>query len=129
LFVYNAIWVCCNPSFGLATKAKGLQGCEPRESLGVTSHILGNVGSVREWTLTLPRQLPFWEMESWWILEILENNLRGQNSMGLWRFLYHWKALETEMFKMGSHCSFGHLKQNLWLKERSGVKLPIWFPT
>jgi hypothetical protein len=25
------------------------------------------------------------------------------------------------MFKMGSHYSFGHLKQNLWLKERSGI--------
>ncbi len=26
---------CCNPSFGLATKAKGLQGCEPRKNPGV----------------------------------------------------------------------------------------------
>jgi hypothetical protein len=34
---------CCNPSFGLVTKAKGLQGCRPRESPGVTSHILRNV--------------------------------------------------------------------------------------
>jgi hypothetical protein len=25
--------------------------------------------SVREWTLTLPRQLPLWEMESWWTPE------------------------------------------------------------
>jgi hypothetical protein len=29
---------CHNPSFGLATKAKGLQGCGPRGSPGVTSH-------------------------------------------------------------------------------------------
>jgi hypothetical protein len=28
---------CRNPSFGLVTKAKGLQGCRPRGSLGVTS--------------------------------------------------------------------------------------------
>jgi hypothetical protein len=28
------------------------------------------------------------------------------------------------MFKMGSHCSFGHLKHKLWPKERPGVKLP-----
>jgi hypothetical protein len=33
-----------NPSFGLATKAKGLQGCKPRESPGVTSHTPGSVG-------------------------------------------------------------------------------------
>jgi hypothetical protein len=33
------------------------------------------------------------------------------------------------MFKMGSHCSFGHLKHKLWPKEGPGVKLPVWFPT
>jgi len=26
--------ICCNPSFGLATKAKGLQGCGRKESSG-----------------------------------------------------------------------------------------------
>jgi hypothetical protein len=35
---------CCNPSFGLTTKAKGLQGCGPRESPGVTPYTLGSVG-------------------------------------------------------------------------------------
>ncbi len=35
---------CCNPSFGLVTKAKGLQRCGPRRSPGVTSHIPGSVG-------------------------------------------------------------------------------------
>jgi len=30
--------LCCNHSLGLVTKTKGLQGCGPRESLGVTSH-------------------------------------------------------------------------------------------
>ncbi len=33
------------------------------------------------------------------------------------------------MFKMGSHCSFGHLKHKLWPKEGPGVKLTIWLPT
>jgi hypothetical protein len=28
------------------------------------------------------------------------------------------------MFKMGSHCSFGHLKHKLWPKEGPGVELP-----
>jgi hypothetical protein len=36
-------FLCRNPSIGLATKAKGLQGCGPRGSPGVTSHTLGNV--------------------------------------------------------------------------------------
>jgi len=33
------------------------------------------------------------------------------------------------MFKMGLHDPFGYLKHNLWPKKRSGVKVPIWFPT
>jgi len=32
-----------NLNFGLATKAKGLQGCGPKESSGVTSHTPGSV--------------------------------------------------------------------------------------
>jgi hypothetical protein len=31
------LFSCCNPNFGLATKAKGLQGCGPRGSPRVTS--------------------------------------------------------------------------------------------
>jgi hypothetical protein len=30
---------------------------------------------------------------------------------------------------MGSHDPFGHLKHKLWSKERSRVKLAVWFPT
>jgi hypothetical protein len=33
------------------------------------------------------------------------------------------------MSKMGLHDPFGHLQHKLWPKERSGVKLAIWFPT
>jgi hypothetical protein len=35
---------CRNPSFGLATKAKGLQGCGPKGSPGVTLGTPGSVG-------------------------------------------------------------------------------------
>jgi len=41
----NVLCFCRNPSLGLATKAKGLQGCGPKESPGITSH---TPGSVRE---------------------------------------------------------------------------------
>ncbi len=37
--------------------------------------------SVREWTLTLPRQLPLWEMESRWTPKTSESDCKGQNSM------------------------------------------------
>jgi hypothetical protein len=33
------------------------------------------------------------------------------------------------MSKMGSYCSFGHLKHKLCPKERPGVKLAVWLPT
>jgi hypothetical protein len=33
------------------------------------------------------------------------------------------------MSKMGLHSSFEHLKHKLCLKERPGIKLPIWLPT
>jgi hypothetical protein len=33
------------------------------------------------------------------------------------------------MSKMGSHCSFGHLKHKLWPKEGPGVELPFWLLT
>ncbi len=33
------------------------------------------------------------------------------------------------MFKMGSHCSFRHLKHKLWQKEGPRVNLPVWLPT
>jgi hypothetical protein len=70
-----------NPSFGLATKAKGLQGCEPRGSPGVTSHTPGSVGKCEGVNLHIPKQLPLWEMESRWTSKILKSNFRGQNSM------------------------------------------------
>jgi hypothetical protein len=43
--------------------------------------------SVREWTLTLPSELPFWELKFWWTLESSESNYRGQNSLD-WRVSY-----------------------------------------
>jgi hypothetical protein len=107
MFINN---YCRNPCLGLATKAKALQRCRPKgsprvkprrrkpenQSKGIAkvwakrkpgSHITYSReckkvwGSVREWTLTLPRQLPLWEMESRWTPETSESDLRGQNSM------------------------------------------------
>jgi hypothetical protein len=61
-----------------------LEECGPRESPGVTTHSLEFKevrGNVREWTLTLPRQLPFWERESRWTPKTSEGELKGQISM------------------------------------------------
>jgi hypothetical protein len=61
-----------------------LEGCGPRGSPGVITYsweFKEVRGSVREWTLTLPRQLSFWERESRWTPETSEGELKGQISM------------------------------------------------
>jgi len=132
---------CRNLSFGLATKAKGLQGCEPKGSLRIKaekkpgSHITYSReckkvwGSMKKWTFTLLRQLPLWEDECRWTSGTSKSDFRGQNSMACGVSLYHWKALRTQISKMSSHCSFEHLKHKLWPKEGPRVKLPVWLPT
>ncbi len=37
--------------------------------------------SVKEWTLTLPNELPFWELESQWNPKSSESNFKGQNPL------------------------------------------------
>jgi hypothetical protein len=49
---------CRNPSFGLATKAKGLQGCGPKGSPGVTSGTLGSVGKCEGVNPHTPKATP-----------------------------------------------------------------------
>jgi hypothetical protein len=91
--------VCRNPSLGLATKVKGLQGCGPRGSSGVTPHA---PRSAREWGEVnphTPKGVQLWELESRWTLEFLEGNFRGQNSM-VGRVLYTIeKILERRCLK------------------------------
>jgi hypothetical protein len=48
---------------------------------------LGVKESVREWTLTLPRELPPWELKSWWTTECSESDCKNQNPMD-WGFPY-----------------------------------------
>ncbi len=49
---------CHNPSFGLVTKAKGLQGCGPKESPGVTSHTPESVGKCEGVNPHTPKATP-----------------------------------------------------------------------
>ncbi len=50
---------CHNLSLGLATKARACKVVGQEGSPGVKEN-------VREWTLTLPKELPLWEVESSW---------------------------------------------------------------
>ncbi len=58
--------------------------CEGRESHSMLSGVQENV---REWTPTLPSELPLWELDSRWTFESLENDFRGQNPLD-WRVPY-----------------------------------------
>jgi hypothetical protein len=49
---------CRNLSFGLATKAKGLQGCGPKGSPGVTSGTFGSVGKCEGVNPHTPKATP-----------------------------------------------------------------------
>jgi hypothetical protein len=71
--------------FHSATKAcKGASQEWARES-----HFMlpGVQESVRKWTLTLPSELPLWELESQWTSESLKSDCKGQNSLD-WKVLY-----------------------------------------
>jgi len=75
---------CRNPSFGLVTKAKGLQRCELRGSPGVTWHTPESVGKCEGVNPHTPKTTPTLgdgvPVDSHNFIT-LERNLRGQNSM------------------------------------------------
>jgi hypothetical protein len=86
------------PSFGFATKAKGLQGCRSRRSPRITSHTLGSVRkcegvwgsepSHSQATPTLGNGVPV-------DFQNFKERFQGSKLNGLWRYLYHWKTLGT----------------------------------
>jgi hypothetical protein len=49
--------------------------------------LLGVQKSVRERTLTFPRELSLWELESRWTFEPSESDCKGQNSLD-WSIAY-----------------------------------------
>jgi hypothetical protein len=54
----STLHYCRNPSLELATKAKGLQGCGPKGSPGVTSHIPGSGRKCEGVNLHTPKAIP-----------------------------------------------------------------------
>jgi hypothetical protein len=86
---------CRNPSFGLATKAKGLQGCGPKGSPGVTSGTLGSVGKCEGVNPHTPKATPALGDGVLVDSRNFRDRFEGSNLNGLWRSLYQWKALEA----------------------------------
>jgi hypothetical protein len=83
---------CCNPSLGLATKARACKVVGQKWARESHFLIPGMQKSVRERTLTLPSELPRWELESRWTFKCLESDCKGQNSMA-WRVLHTIRKL------------------------------------
>jgi hypothetical protein len=87
--------LCRNPSFGLATKAKGLQGCGPRGSSGVTSETPGSVGECEGVSLHTPKTTPKLGEGVSVDSQNFRERFEGSNLNGLLRSLYQWKDLEA----------------------------------
>jgi hypothetical protein len=64
-------------ALGSRPKQKGVAA---KRKLGVMPRTPGSARSVREWALTLPRQLPKWELKSQWTRKTSESDFKGQNS-------------------------------------------------
>ncbi len=84
---------------------------------------------MRESTLTLPRELPLWELESWWTSKFSKNDCRGQNPMD-WKLFYTiGKLLELKCLKWDRMIHLDIWNTSYGPNEGSGVKSPIWLPT
>jgi hypothetical protein len=91
---HDCYWKGTSLSFYVATLTLGLR---PRQELARVrakketqeSHLMlsGVQENVREQTLTLPSELPLWELKSWWTFKFSESNCRGQNPLD-WGVLY-----------------------------------------
>ncbi len=93
--ISSTIQTCRNPNFGFATKAKGLQGCKPRESPRVTSHTPGSVGKCEGMNPHTPKATPTLGNGVPVDSQNFKEQFQKSKLNGLWYSLYHWKALRT----------------------------------
>jgi hypothetical protein len=96
---FSLMPLCRNPNFGLATKAKGLQGCGPRKSPGVTSHTPESVGKCEGVNPHTPKATPTLGDGVSWSPETSESDFRGQNSMACGVLYIIGKLLELKCLK------------------------------
>jgi hypothetical protein len=120
---------CRNPSLGLVTKARACKSASQEGSPRVTFPIPGSAKECEGMNLHNPKGTSTLGVGVSMDSQIFRERLQGSKLIGLRCYLYHWKALEMYMSKLGSHDSFGHMKHKLWSKEKPGVKLTIWLPT
>jgi hypothetical protein len=76
------------------TKARGLQGYEPKGKLGVMPHVPGSAREC-EGIDTHTLEFPLWELESRWTPQIFKVQLQGSKPIAVTSFLYQWKDIKT----------------------------------
>ncbi len=80
--------LCCrNPSLGVAIKARACKGAGQEWARQSHFMFLKMQESGREWTSTLPSELPLWELEFRWTLESSKSDCKSQNPLD-WDVLY-----------------------------------------
>ncbi len=97
--IVMAVTECCNPSIGLVTKAKGLQKCRPRGSLGVTSHIPGSVRKCEGVNPHTPKATPTLGDGVLVDSQNFREQIKGQNSMACGVLYIIGKLLELRWLK------------------------------
>ncbi len=91
-------------------QGKGLQECGPRQKPG-------SVGECEdEYSHSQMNFHCVWELKSRWTPKTSKSDWKGAKPLSLKSFLHHWKVIEAQMPKMGSHDPFGHLQHKLWPK-------------
>ncbi len=141
--------LCRNPSLGLATKAKGLQGCDQKEVWELSQeqaresrqekareshHTPGSVRKCEGVSLHTPKATPTLGDG----VPVDSRNFREQlqvsNLNVLWHSLYLWKALDEVYNFASDRTSIGGLLAKLWGSKVAGVlvgrisELPLGSP-
>jgi hypothetical protein len=99
---------CRNLNLGLMTKARACEGACEVWRLGVTFHVPRSVQKCEGMNLTLPSELPFWELESQWSPESSESDCRGQNRLDWWITYIIGNILERKCLKWVYMTHLGH---------------------
>jgi hypothetical protein len=86
-------------ALGLRPRQKGYKFANQKGARESLQMLLGVQKSEWEWTLTLPKGVQLWELESWCTPKFSERDFKGQNSMA-GRILYTiGKLLERKCLK------------------------------
>jgi len=84
--------------------------------------------NVREWTPTLPNDLPLWELESQWTFEFSEYDCRGQNSLD-WEVPYiigHLLELRCLKWALMTHLGFWNISYDQKKSRESKWHFDSW---